>query len=67
MAAKKPQPRTVKVVCSECGLDWNRHTTEAPSLADCVRLLKQELAKRPIWNSQASATGSPIPFYGTVS
>jgi hypothetical protein len=53
---KKPQPKSVNIVCSVCGLAWDRHKSEKdkePTLESCVALLKEELAKRPlpqIWN-----------------
>lgn len=47
----KPVPR--EIVCSECGLPWDRHVlatgAKTMSLAECVRLLKAELASRPAW------------------
>lgn len=42
----KPEPKTIKVVCTACGLDWDAHGTK-PTLAKCVDLLKIELAKKP--------------------
>jgi hypothetical protein len=43
-----PQPRTVKVVCSDCGLPWEAHTKgrkTAPTADVCVRLLNAEVAR----------------------
>lgn len=51
---KKPTPKTVKQVCTLCGLDWGRHG-ENPTTDTCVALLLEEikslnaqLAHRPI-------------------
>ena len=41
----KPQPVVVETVCSECGLDWDLHG-DKPTLVDCIRLLRDELARR---------------------
>lgn len=41
---KTPKPKPLKIVCTECGMDWAAHG-DKPTLADCVRLLKAELAK----------------------
>lgn len=46
---KKPKPVNKTIVCSECGLPWEKHTarrkTVEPTLDDCVALLKAELAR----------------------
>lgn len=42
----KPKPVVVTTICSECGLAWEAHGKN-PTTADCIRLLKIELAKRP--------------------
>lgn len=42
----KPQPVVVKVLCSLCDLDWTLHG-DKPTTEDCIRLLKQELSRRP--------------------
>lgn len=49
MATKhaKPTPVVVTEVCSMCGLDWQRHG-DKPTTEDCIRLLKAELASRPV-------------------
>lgn len=47
---KQPKPKTVKVVCEVCGLEWREHKPDGKGkvgLDECVRLLKAELAKRP--------------------
>jgi hypothetical protein len=52
---KTPKPKTVKVDCDVCGLDWKQHKPDAKgkvTLDECVRLLKAELAKP-----------CPSPFY----
>jgi hypothetical protein len=41
----KPEPKPLQIVCSCCGLDWEKHGAK-PTLAKCVELLKAELAKR---------------------
>lgn len=74
-----PQPVPTEVKCSECGLPWDGHGDE-PTLADCVRLLKAELARRPrlppSFNvrepvallsptwQQTPETGRPVPWPG---
>lgn len=64
MAKPKPVPKSV--VCSECGLAWNRHTEGRktdPTPDVCIRLLKADLAKRPMpWLSNAGYT-SISPSY----
>ncbi len=51
MAARKkaatPEPVAVTTICSVCGLPWLDHG-KTPTTEDCIRLLKAELAKRPI-------------------
>jgi hypothetical protein len=49
---KTPKPKTVKVDCDVCGLDWKQHKPDAKgkvTLDECVRLLKAELAKGRPW------------------
>lgn len=41
---KTPKPKTLKVVCDVCGLDWAAHG-EKPTLEKCVELLRAELAE----------------------
>lgn len=43
----KPTPVAVTTVCSMCGLDWHAHG-EDPTTEDCIRLLRAELARRPV-------------------
>lgn len=43
-----PQPVPTKVACSECGLPWG---DGHGSLSDCVRLLREALAARPVGGS----------------
>ena len=60
-------PVPTKVVCSACGLDWERHEekikeTQQPgvNLETCVLLLVAELAKKPIYrNASGTFTTSP--------
>ena len=44
----KPVPMPIKIVCSECGLSWEKH--EKATLSECIRLLRAELARRPQWS-----------------
>jgi hypothetical protein len=60
----KPKPIAKHVVCSECGLSWEKHkermkTSEAePKPEDCIALLKAELAKRPAFAyAQSNSNG----------
>lgn len=39
-----PKPIPTAHVCSECGLDWQRHGNK-PTLAKCVELLRVEVAR----------------------
>lgn len=47
MPTNTPKPVVVTTICSLCGLDWERHGAE-PTTEDCIRLLKAELASRPM-------------------
>lgn len=64
--AKQPRRKVIQVACSECGLDWKEHG-EKPSLEDCVRLLKVELAKKnrssfTVTNiGSAASSGTTLP------
>lgn len=58
----KPHPIAVTTVCSECGLGWELHG-EKPTTADCIRLLKIELAKRPTTTMQPYIIPQPYPVY----
>ena len=71
---KKPEPISKHIVCSECGLPWDAHTkrlkskSATPTHADCIALLKAELAKRPhalqqYAMSQAGTSGTASNFY----
>lgn len=67
----KPKPVTKNTVCSECGLPWEKHnqgqTTEpalpiAPTLEECVRLLKAELARKSAFLGHVtSGVGTNVP------
>jgi hypothetical protein len=62
---RKPKPKTVKVVCDMCGIEWAAHKlkpTHEPTLEECVRVLKAELAKRPTRNPYLS---NGVTLYGT--
>jgi hypothetical protein len=57
----KPKPVSKSVVCSECGLAWNRHTEGRktdPTPDVCIRLLKADLLKR-----SGGWGGSPTTSY----
>lgn len=58
------QPKAVvkSKVCSECGLDWARHGAK-PTLDDCVKLLKADLAKRPSYANISGSSAGGWPFY----
>jgi hypothetical protein len=53
----KPKPVPTLLSCSECGLAWERH--EKATKAECIRLLKADLAARPLtsWTTTTNATG----------
>lgn len=43
-----PKPKHLNIVCTECGLPWDKHKADAKGkvgLEECVRLLKAEVAK----------------------
>jgi hypothetical protein len=58
---RKPQPVNKTVVCSICGLDWEKHG-KAPTMEKCVALLKAELAKRTLPNQFYHQTSGAIPL-----
>lgn len=41
---KKPEPVAKQVVCSQCGLDWDKHG-DNPTIEKCVEMLKAEVAR----------------------
>lgn len=43
----KPQPVVVTTICSMCDQPWEAHG-DKPTTEDCIRLLKQQLAMRPV-------------------
>jgi hypothetical protein len=56
----KPEPIVVSTICSQCGLNWDLHG-DNPSLLDCIRLLKAEIAKPcQHWTWSYPATVSPL-------
>jgi hypothetical protein len=61
----KPEPKSVKIVCTVCGLDWDRHRCASDSdvsIEECVRLLKADLsAKRPAFTTIGTSGGWPWP------
>lgn len=59
--APKPEPVAVQTICSMCGLDWKRHGRN-PTTEDCIRLLKQELASRPVTPTVAPYVPVPYPY-----
>jgi hypothetical protein len=59
----KPEPVAVTTICSVCGLPWQDHGKD-PTTEDCIRLLKDELASRPITAPQPYPVPSrPFPWY----
>lgn len=62
----KPKPIARNVVCSECGLPWEKHTANRktdPTPDVCIRLLKAALAARPSfagYGQTATMGGSSI-------
>lgn len=58
---KKPEPVNKHIVCSVCGLEWEKHGS-APTVEKCVELLKAELVaarRHPYWQQTSSAA----PFF----
>lgn len=56
-----PAPVVVTTVCSMCGLDWERHGAD-PTTEDCIRLLKAELARRPVTIPVMQPVPYPQPY-----
>jgi hypothetical protein len=69
---KKPEPKPTAIVCTLCGLGWDRHEklmktkTEKPTAETCVELLKADLAARPRYAPAFSGTGITWPANYTV-
>jgi hypothetical protein len=61
---KKPEPINKHIVCSLCGLDWEKHGAN-PTIEKCVGLLKAELASRPLFRSNIIGSGSN--WYGNLT
>jgi hypothetical protein len=65
---KKPEPRPTAIVCSLCGLGWDRHEklmktkAEKPTAETCVELLKADLAKPRLQPFVSGTSG-----YGTYT
>lgn len=62
----KPTPIAKRLECSECGQLWETHMkghakTYQPTIEDCVRALRAELARRPIQFSGNTVVGSTSP------
>lgn len=51
----RPEPVPMQVKCSVCAQDWDKHG-DNPTVVDCVRVLKAELAKRPYNNNSTTGT-----------
>lgn len=62
--APTPQPVVVTTICSECGIDWARHGKD-PTTADCIRLLKQDLALAQAYRPPV-VVPAPYPVYPMV-
>lgn len=58
--AKTPEPVAVTTICSVCGLSWSDHGKE-PTTDDCIRLLKAELANRPLTVPVPQPYPYPVP------
>lgn len=58
----KPEPIPKQIVCSACGLDWEKHPKRKTGVveADCIKLLRAELARRPVYNWNGQIGGSTI-------
>jgi hypothetical protein len=63
----KPTPVPKQTVCSVCGLDWERHAKRAPKIEGCVKLLKEELAKRPLMNWGWNQAGTGLTTYSLTN
>ena len=64
--AMTPKPKTVRVECEVCGQDWAAHKADGKGIVrldECVRLLKNELRRRPAFSTPT--TWSSIPMPGT--
>lgn len=62
MAVPSPVPK--QMVCSVCGLGWERHKRRNHTMAECVELLKAELASRPVYNfGWNTAVSSPVYYH----
>lgn len=63
----KPEPKATHVVCTACGLNWDKHLAgprkKNPTLEDCVRVLKAELGARPRMLSNSSSSALPVISY----
>lgn len=57
----RPAPVVVTTVCSMCGLDWQRHGSD-PTTEDCIRLLKMELAHRPVTITLPVPYAQPVVY-----
>lgn len=60
---KKPEPISNHIVCSVCGMNWEKHGPE-PTLERCVELLKAELKTRPKWQPTVIGTSIGSSFTG---
>lgn len=62
---KKPEPTPISVVCTLCGLAWDRHPDKATAL-DCIDLLKADLASNWSWTGgwtqSTEVTGGSVPI-----
>lgn len=65
----KPEPVAKQTVCTACGLDWARHkpTRGRVNLSECVRLLKDELSKRPSFTVSNMTTGGTVHTFPTTT
>lgn len=56
-----PRPVNKHVVCSVCGLDWERHGKN-PTTEKCVELLKADLASEKLRTTPQPAMPYPVPY-----
>lgn len=65
----KPEPVPQSVICTACGISWDLHKPSRGkvTLSECVRLLRAELAKRPITTWTNSTVGNVVAFDTTTA
>jgi hypothetical protein len=71
----KPEPVPKQLCCSVCGMPWQPHkqrpgrtksgaavNVASPTLEDCVRVLKAELARRPSYAIPITSSAAQARF-----